>query len=122
MTNLLEETNQRLKAVEKTPSDVLWVGNGEYVISWDGFVKIADVEYDSGYGAQEIASDLVVVGKDWWLERDEYDGSEGWSYKTIPQKNKNTKPIHRVTKIDGMWNSLEDLNKLEESKTEKLKL
>lgn len=27
----------------------------------------------------------VVVGKDFWLERGEYDGSEWWSFKTTPQ-------------------------------------
>jgi hypothetical protein len=31
---------------------------------------------------------IIVVGKDWWLERHEYDGSEWWEFKTMPDKNK----------------------------------
>jgi len=78
MVNLLEETLEKLKECGFRESDVSWVGSkdGEYAISWEEFKKIADIEYDNGYGTPEIAIDLVVVGKDWWLERHEYDGSE----------------------------------------------
>lgn len=99
MTNLLEETKEILKEYDKITSEVEWVGNGEYVISWEDFEKIADVEYNSGYGSQEIAGDLLVVGDTWWLERDEYDGSEDWAFKTLPNKNKKTKPFSCVTKL-----------------------
>lgn len=109
MTNLLQETRSYIEKCEKTTDDVKWVGNGEYVISWEEFTKIADVEYDSGYGAQEIASDLLIVGDNWWLEREEYDGSEGWSFKTMPLKNKETKSFSKVK--GGMWNNLDDLTK-----------
>ena len=27
---------------------------------------------------------LVVVGKDFWLERNNYDGSEWWEFKQVP--------------------------------------
>jgi len=110
MTNLLEETLSILKSHDKSTVEIKWVGNGEYVISWKEFEKIADIDYDSGYGAQEIASDLLVVGGTWWLERSEYDGSEGWDYKTLPEKNLNAKTILRVTKPNGMWDTLERLH------------
>lgn len=99
LTNLLQETIEILKINGKEPKDVEWVGNDIYTISWKEFEKIADIEYDSGYGAQEIASDLLVVGKGFWLERSEYDGSEGWDFKSFPQKNKLSKPFHYV-KVD----------------------
>lgn len=85
-TNLLEETLSVLTRNGKTESDVLWVGSREVKISWDNFVKLADVEYDDGFGTQEVATDLLIVGDGWWLERLEYDGSEWWSFKTTPEE------------------------------------
>lgn len=81
-TNLLEETLSVLSRNGKTESDVLWAGSMEIKLSWDNFAKLADVEYDAGFGTQEVATDLIVVGDDWWLERIEYNGSEWWSFKT----------------------------------------
>jgi hypothetical protein len=99
-TNLLEETLEALKENGKSEEDVRWVGCKIYcglpkwftyyfegVKSWEEFKKEAkDVWYDRGYGAQEIADGLVVVGDDWWLERHEYDGAECWKFKTLPNK------------------------------------
>lgn len=84
--NLLEETLEILRYNNKTPNDVVWVGsrNGKYVESWEEFAEQADRNYDNGYGGEEVSVDLVVVGVDWWLERWEYDGSEGWSFKKTP--------------------------------------
>ena len=98
MANLLQETLITLQQKNKTPADVLWVGSafGTICISWKGFSKIADVDYDSGFGGQEIRSDLVVVGKNWWLERHEYDGSEWWEYKELPVQVINPKRLYTV--------------------------
>lgn len=85
-TNLLVETLSVLTRNGKTESDVLWVGSSEVKISWDNFKKLADVEYNNGFGTQEVASDLLIVGDGWWLERLEYDGSEWWSFKTTPKE------------------------------------
>ena len=95
--NLLQETIEELEGLGKSPKDVLWVGcikdkwsdyevqfNG--VISWEEFVKIADIEYNEDFGMVEISLDLVIVGNDWWLERNEYDGSECWAFKVLPRK------------------------------------
>ena len=79
--NLLEETILCLNNNGKVTSDVLWVGNYELKTNWENFSKIADVEYNEGFGSQEVATDLLIVGKDWWLERHEYDGSERWEFK-----------------------------------------
>ncbi len=86
MKNLLEETIKILEEYSKTPSDVLWVGDETVAFSWDYFASIADREYDSGFGGQEVLANLLVVGADWWLERFEYDGSEHWELKTMPIK------------------------------------
>lgn len=39
--------------------------------------------YDSSYGGQELFG-WVLFKDGTWLERDEYDGSEWWDYKTPP--------------------------------------
>ena len=109
--NLLNETLRALEAHNISAEDVLWVGSmdGKMVISWEAFELIAGkTNYDSGYGGQEIASDLVVVGKDWWLERGEYDGSEWWEFKTMPASVVAPKPF-KVVRGDG-WDSLAKIN------------
>jgi hypothetical protein len=109
MYDFLQETVQALADRGKTPDDVQWVGSkdGEYAISWDEFAVIAeDVHYDSDYGAQEVATDIVVVGKNWWMDRGEYDGSEWWDFHVKPTKKRgNTKSFTKVA--GGMWDSIE---------------
>jgi len=85
--NLLKETLEILEENNKTEKDVLFVEYEGY-ITFEKFKEISDFEYDSGFGGAEIP-DINVVGKDWWLERGEYDGSEWWEFKTIPKKPKN---------------------------------
>ncbi|WP_421354963.1 hypothetical protein [Streptococcus suis] len=64
--------------------------------------------YDSGYGSANVATDLVVVGKNWWLERGEYDGSEWWNYKESP---KQVNEVREISQLSGrLWPTLEKLN------------
>lgn len=50
------------------------------------FILLAkNTNYDDGYGCVEINPSLCIVGKDWWMTRDSYDGSEWWSFHTKPQ-------------------------------------
>ena len=106
--NLLKETKRELKEHGKSLKDINWVGCDEFTIPLENFVACADEEYDDGYGAQEVATDIVVVGENWWLERHEYDGSEWWEYKELPHKPSNEKHVERV--IGDLWKSLEELN------------
>lgn len=107
--NLLAETIDALLEYDKAASDVRWVGSndGSMVITWEEFVAIADVEYDSGYGSPEIAQDLVVVGDDWWLERHEYDGSEWWGFKRLPVASVLANKFDKVA--GGTWSSLKEI-------------
>lgn len=83
--NLLEETKELLERNGKTIFDVLWIGTKDAV--WDVDIQqLFNVDYDDGFGGQEIPDELLVVGDDWWLERHEYDGSEWWEFKTMPVK------------------------------------
>lgn len=88
--NLLQETEEIITANGKELSEVLFVmskslGRPAISFSWDEFAALADFEYDDGYGGNEIESTLKVVGDNWWLERGEYDGSEWWEFKTMPE-------------------------------------
>lgn len=107
--NLLKETLELLKENNKSEKDVEWVGNTkEFVISWEEFKKIANVGYYNGFGASEIATDLILVGNDFWLTRGEYDGSEWWEYHEKPKKPKTQKSFSNVK--GGMWETLDELN------------
>lgn len=102
---LLTETLEIMK--RNKVSDVQWVGSadGQYSISFEEFTRIADIEYDDGFGGQEIADDLIVVGTDWLLERHEYDGSEWWEFKQLPRQIPEQTGEIKTFKIVGKGNS-----------------
>ena len=119
--NLLKETIETIEKNGKKTTEILWVGNETHRTDWDNYFKIADTEYDSGFGSPEVAQDLLIVGKDWWLERREYDGSEWWEYKEIPKEPERIISLNALTvnqaKNNGLdvscgWESLLSLNGL----------
>lgn len=84
--NLLTETIEFLNRYDHKPMDVYFVTDGFYSATWNDFSDAArKIDYDSGYGCVKIFHNLKLVGKDWWIERHEYDGSEWWEYKTMPK-------------------------------------
>ena len=85
--NLLKETKEILDRHQKSPADVVCISDGTYTTYWKNFEEIADFEYDNDYGGVEILERLIVVGIGFWLERHEYDGSEWWEYKSMPNHN-----------------------------------
>lgn len=50
---------------------------------YDLFLKTLDVEYNEGYGGQELYGTIWYVDGT-WSERGEYDGKEWWNYKYTP--------------------------------------
>ena len=115
--NLLTETKETLKQHGEKPSNVLWVGTRSVYFSWEDFARLADHEYSSSFGSQEVATDLLVVGDGWWLERYEYDGSENWVFKTMPQKpEKEANPkVLMASQIaeHSMWDDFETMQNKE---------
>lgn len=89
MANLLKETKRILEQHSKTFDDIIFVGDksDHSKITVKEFLEHANFEYDDGFGSEEINTDLILVGKDFWLERHEYDGSEWWEYKSMPNVN-----------------------------------
>lgn len=83
--NLLQDTIDNLFVNGKTPTDVLWVGDKNFHTDWANFEKVANFEYED-IGGGNIYSGLMVVGADWWLERNSDDVYEWWEFKTLPVK------------------------------------
>lgn len=106
--NLLKETIAILAEHGHTLSDIEWVGGNDFEISIDLFKKLANHDYDAGFGAQKVAADLMLVGKDFWLERHEYDGAESWDFKVLPTRPAKTQHITHI--MDGYWDSLYHMN------------
>jgi hypothetical protein len=85
--NLLDETIEALLRYEKNPEDVLWVGNYDEWETWENFANSAkNFEYDPESEIVEVDTCLKIVGDDWWLEREEYEGSEWWEFKSLPDR------------------------------------
>ena len=87
--NLLQETIEVLKWHNKTLEDIIFVKDDKdedinSKITIEELKTILDVNYDNGWGIIEINMHLQLIGKDFWLERHEYDGSEWWEYKELP--------------------------------------
>lgn len=99
MENLLEETKAILAAYGKTLSDIDFVTtmngpdycNDELVYLLEGNLEeLLNVEYDDSFGGAVVVEELKLVGKDFWLERHTYDGSEWWEFKQLPTKPERT--------------------------------
>lgn len=109
MKNLLSETINIIEEHGKNESMVEWCGTSKVYFDWETFKILANVEYDSGFGSPDVATDLIVAGDDWWIERHEYDGSEWWEFKKLPKKPSEFKAPKKL--IGGMWDSLAEINK-----------
>lgn len=99
MINFKEELLEALKLHNKTTNDILWVEavnkeNEKIEINLRYFLFSLDFLYDNGYGMVRINTQLKIVGSNWWLEREEYDGSEWWEFKEYP-----TRPEIKVDKF-----------------------
>ncbi len=90
--NLLQETEDILKKNGKTWRDVEWIGSKKWGwFDWYDFVVVANKDYCEHI---QVASDLIVVGNNWWLERRDDDGLSYWVFKTLFKKpKKRVKPI-----------------------------
>lgn len=96
MVNLWYETVQFLIDNGKTTSSIIFITDGyNYRLTTSkDLQQLLDFNCDNGYGLTEVNPELKLVGKDFWLERSIYDGSEKWEFKTMPKYTKtNSKSI-----------------------------
>jgi len=101
MPNLLNEAIKSLHENGKSPKEVLWCEKDDCYFTWKDFKELADLDY-TFYETPVIASNLRLYGTDFWLERYEFDGTEGWSFISIlPEKPREyKKPESLVNKLD----------------------
>ena len=62
---------------------VLELPVGYTLEQYNQFLEDLDFHYDGGYGIQQLEGTIWMINGE-WIERDEYDGSEWWSYKKCP--------------------------------------
>lgn len=116
MRSLYEETIRSLSMDGYSWEDVDWVGSREFEIPKEDFINLAKKTfYDSGFGWQQVAKDLVIVMKDSsWYSRYEYDGSERWTHnKVISKPDKTIDNLYRLCSTVG-WETLKEMNSYEE--------
>lgn len=58
---------------------------------YNEFINKMDFEYDSSWGSQHLYGIVWLKDNNSWLERGEYDGSEWWDYKYLPNIPDNLK-------------------------------
>ena len=116
MTNLWEETIEKLESNGKTFEDVIVIYGDDFLITKENFEEVAKkTNYDAGYGGQEIASDLKMLGADFLMTRNEYDGSELWDY--FPIGNDIPKKFKVIKKLEGSsWENLAVINEIGEER------
>jgi hypothetical protein len=108
---LLQETIFDIEKSKHTTADIVFIGSETtgHSCTWDEFCQLSNKDYDRGFGAQRVATDLIIVfsdGAKMW--RGEYDGSEWWEYSTPFKQPAETKPIKKL--MPGTWDSLARMN------------
>lgn len=99
--NLFEDTIESLEENGKTFADVKYITCDTGNINVEDFKTIAkNTEFCRGYGRQEVAADLMIVGENWILVRLEYDGFEWWEFLNIQSKPE-IKILHLASKNIG---------------------
>lgn len=111
MENLLKETLGFMKRVDKTIDDIDWIGSEDFRIPVDRFFNVANVVYDDSYGAQEVASDLIIVFKDSSaMYRCEYDGAEWWKFINLKRPSVERNDITKIVDKGCGYKTLAELN------------
>ena len=107
--NFKEEILDVLKFYDKTTKDIEWLGLNGCVIENDieNFLSLADIEHKVGFGCPTIYDSFLIVGKDWWIEVDDYDGYQDLVFRTKPSKPEKTV---RVNETQEFFKSLRGNN------------
>ena len=109
MANLYIETMEKLRVYNKSYKDIVAIQGYDFAIDVDDFFALAkNINYDDGYGTAHIATDLVILGEDWWMEREEYDGSENWKFRQKPKLRTTTRKVSSLGGNEEMWPLLKE--------------
>lgn len=106
MPNLLQETLEILSQNDKAEDDVLWVGDEGTKTTWQDFKEKANVDYNSLNIDDVVYNSLLIVGKDWWLERYSDDIYSSWDFKSqpkVPSDNAEIDSVFGDSWDNGFW-------------------
>ena len=84
MQNLLKEIKRELREFKKNISDVTILYKGEKITDY----SLLDFDYNEGYGFTNVEDLYIIIDDYTWLERESYDGLEGFTVKAHPLKSK----------------------------------
>lgn len=86
--NLLQETLNILYDSSLTEEDVEYVTNGQNIITWDCYKYLAkNINYKQDNNTlTPVGYGLKIVGKDWWIERNESGNLSWFEFKRLPNK------------------------------------
>jgi hypothetical protein len=103
--NLLFETIESIEAYELTVADVSHVEFGDTRVAWDTFACAAKlVDYDCGFGTAKISASLRVVFLGGAiLQRQEYDGAEGWQFVPPPFSDRMNTILDRLETLELIY-------------------
>lgn len=110
--NLLKDTLNIMTANDISPEEIVFIGSLEsgHCCTWEEFQELADREYDDGYGAQWVATDLTIVfSSGSRLIRGTADGSEWWEWLSPPKVPTSTQRLNYLFSIHG-WETLRSIN------------
>jgi len=95
-TTLLDSLTDCLQEHEKSIKDILWIGSEDLCIPIENFSKLA-IKIPERFSSDDMPTDVVVVGKDFWIERVFKEPMYGlWEYKTFPQKPHTIYPVRTL--------------------------
>jgi hypothetical protein len=87
--NIFKEMLSVLETNDKTFSDVVWIGTPTHLLDTKEFEDLAKKSwYYTDKDAAQMPTDLVIVGSDWWLQREITFQNERWVFCTQPKKPK----------------------------------
>lgn len=118
ISNLLQETLDDITEAGLDTNKIVFIGssNYEYECTWEEFKELANIKYDSGHGAQKVATDLIIVFDDGsYMDRKEYDGAEWWEVHK-PVEIPDTRPKKKIERLVASpdhghgWKSVYGLN------------
>lgn len=95
--NLWEETIDKLQRSGYTFNNVIAIYGEDFLITKENFEEVAKkTDYYDGYGAQKVAKDLTILGTNFIMKREEYDGSEWWELIWIPDISSLNKKVKKL--------------------------
>lgn len=113
MINLLKETLDEISDYGLSTDDIIFIGSscGEYSCTFEEFRSFADHIYDNGYGAPEVATDLIIVfANGHQMYRHEYDGAEAWNHSVPFRRHDDPKPITSLFANSIGWENLAEIH------------